>query len=403
MDNDVQYPGEGENLVCYFEDGSFSIVSEKDLLPFDPNSEPYTTYMEGPNFSKFQKDEAVTLATLYFEKGAVPPSFKWLRNEDSGNASDNNGNNHSGINGCNNADSVGSDTYNTGDEDGTSAVSGRNTATNTKRHSRNESSNNVSEQTNSNKREGISKRDNGAGQRKDSISGQGKKNLIPTTPTSNSRTTKVTKPRSSSNANKYVANGSANNNSTLSKPTSNNNSNPSQQTNNKSSVNNFASTTCHNNANTNTSNQQSHQLSAAERVISSRTKQCSHCGEKTTTRANTNGDNKEPCSKLLCGECGELLNSFFNSSTCDPSSSNNVCGDGSNHQINGGRMIMAIFENRYYWDHYIEKKRKSPSRLWGNGQGYDGDGGGQIEIKILNDVLPVNKRSRWIDILANSN
>ncbi|CAG8569203.1 6839_t:CDS:2 [Diversispora eburnea] len=76
MDSDVKYPSKGENLVCYFEDGSFSIVAEQDLLPFDPNNKPYITYMEGPNSTIFQKDKAVALATLYFEKGIIPPSFK---------------------------------------------------------------------------------------------------------------------------------------------------------------------------------------------------------------------------------------------------------------------------------------------------------------------------------------
>src|ERR1043165_5001476 len=82
MDYDVQYPAEGENVVCYFEDGSFSIVPEKDQLPFDPKGPPYTTYMEGPNASNFQKDKAVAMATLYFEKGVIPQSFKWLHRED---------------------------------------------------------------------------------------------------------------------------------------------------------------------------------------------------------------------------------------------------------------------------------------------------------------------------------
>ena len=50
MDYDVQYPGEGENLVCYFEDGSYSVVAEKDQRPFDPSLPPYTEYKEGQNF-----------------------------------------------------------------------------------------------------------------------------------------------------------------------------------------------------------------------------------------------------------------------------------------------------------------------------------------------------------------
>ncbi|CAG8481744.1 11656_t:CDS:2 [Acaulospora morrowiae] len=325
MDSDVQYPREGENLVCYFEDGSYSIVSEKDQLPFDPNSEPYTTYMEGPNVSIFQRDKAVTLATLYFEKGAVPPSFKWLRNEDSGNASDSNGDNLAGTNESNNAGSVGSDVaYNTGDEDGIGATPEKNNVATTKRHPKKDSSNN--ELSNSNKKDVISKRDNNVGQRKDNSSSQGKKNPVPVTSTPGSRNAKV-KPRSFSGSNKSALNNPTNNNSTSSKPILNTNSTFLQPTN--KSVNNLSSSTHNNNANNNTSNQQSHQLSAAERVITSRTKQCFQCGEKTTTRTANNNDNKEPCSKLLCGDCGELLNLLLNPSFHDSSSNSNnsISGD----------------------------------------------------------------------------
>ncbi|CAG8801479.1 2847_t:CDS:2, partial [Racocetra fulgida] len=120
------YPGEGESLVCYFEDGSYSIVPEKDQKPFDPKIEPYTTYMEGPNSEAFQKDKAVTLATLYFEKGVVPPVFKWIRNEDTSGA--NVSTSIPGSNGNNLSDGP-----NAGDEDSTIV---------TKRHVRKESANN---------------------------------------------------------------------------------------------------------------------------------------------------------------------------------------------------------------------------------------------------------------------
>jgi hypothetical protein len=135
MDYDVQYPAGGENVVCYFEDGSFSIVSEKDQLPFDPKGPPYTTYMEGPNSSIFQKDKAVALATLYYEKGVIPQSFKWLHNED-GNTSMRAGfSGNSGIN----MNQFGPENVN-GEDDQT--VQESKSYGNTKRHSRKDSTNN---------------------------------------------------------------------------------------------------------------------------------------------------------------------------------------------------------------------------------------------------------------------
>jgi hypothetical protein len=133
MDYDVQYPTEGENVVCYFEDGSFSIVPEKDQLPFDPKGPPYTTYIEGPNASNFQKDKAVTLATNYFEKGVIPQSFKWLHKEDGGTSM---GISFSGNSGINMNHQFGSDGAYLNDNEETKPSG------NTKRHARKDSINN---------------------------------------------------------------------------------------------------------------------------------------------------------------------------------------------------------------------------------------------------------------------
>ncbi|RIA88885.1 hypothetical protein C1645_222391 [Glomus cerebriforme] len=138
MDYDVQYPAGGENVVCYFEDGSFSIVPEKDQLPFDPKGPPYTTYINGPNASSFQKDKAVALATLYFEKGIIPQSFKWLHKEDGGTSM---GGGLSGNSGINMNNQFGSDAvYVNGNEDQT--VYETKPSGNMKRHSRKDSINN---------------------------------------------------------------------------------------------------------------------------------------------------------------------------------------------------------------------------------------------------------------------
>ncbi|KAJ3272731.1 hypothetical protein HDV01_005258 [Terramyces sp. JEL0728] len=72
----VPIPKEGELLVCYFEDGSFSVVSEKDTLPFSPFTEPYTKYVSVGN--RFCKDKGVVLATVYWQTGHAPSYFSWL-------------------------------------------------------------------------------------------------------------------------------------------------------------------------------------------------------------------------------------------------------------------------------------------------------------------------------------
>lgn len=65
----------GKHLVCYFEDGSYSIVSELELLPFCPSEQPYLSYLD---YSDFLHDKAVMLANRYWEYGNIPETFKWL-------------------------------------------------------------------------------------------------------------------------------------------------------------------------------------------------------------------------------------------------------------------------------------------------------------------------------------
>ncbi|KAI8922852.1 hypothetical protein BC831DRAFT_514730 [Entophlyctis helioformis] len=78
VESDVDQPGPGQCLVCYFEDGSFSVVAESDTLPLCPFQAPYTSYVAGPSADAFRKDKAVVLATLYWETGSFPPYFSWL-------------------------------------------------------------------------------------------------------------------------------------------------------------------------------------------------------------------------------------------------------------------------------------------------------------------------------------
>ncbi|KAJ3207304.1 hypothetical protein HDU82_003885 [Entophlyctis luteolus] len=78
VDIEVDEPKDGEYLVCYFEDGSFSIIPESDAMPFNPTLPPYTTYLNGSEGYRFKRDNAVRLATDFWEKGIPPPTFGWL-------------------------------------------------------------------------------------------------------------------------------------------------------------------------------------------------------------------------------------------------------------------------------------------------------------------------------------
>ncbi|KAJ3130734.1 hypothetical protein HK100_007587 [Physocladia obscura] len=79
VDIQITEPKDGEYLVCYFEDGSFSTIPESDAMPFNPSLPPYTTYLNGSDGRRFKEDNAVRLATQYWEKGIPPASFGWLQ------------------------------------------------------------------------------------------------------------------------------------------------------------------------------------------------------------------------------------------------------------------------------------------------------------------------------------
>jgi len=51
---------------------------------------------------------------------------------------------------------------------------------------------------------------------------------------------------------------------------------------------------------------------------------------------------------------------------------------------------VPIIENEYYWSNFIEKKRKCSARLWGNKSN-------KVEMNVLNGILHVNKRQKWLD------
>ena len=66
-----------EQLVCYFEDCSFSVVPKSAMVPFSPETEPYLSYAR--SIKRFLNDSAVILATNYWYLGEIPENFKWLR------------------------------------------------------------------------------------------------------------------------------------------------------------------------------------------------------------------------------------------------------------------------------------------------------------------------------------
>lgn len=76
---------DSEVLVCYFEDGSFSVVGRSDCRPFqDLLLEYYSSKLVGHLKTSFLKDKAVQLATYCFAESALdlsplvlPPYFTW--------------------------------------------------------------------------------------------------------------------------------------------------------------------------------------------------------------------------------------------------------------------------------------------------------------------------------------
>jgi hypothetical protein len=71
----ITIPKQDQLLICYFEDGSFSTVEEKDTKPFQLDQEPYLTYVENPEFIN---DKGAILALDYLQNGEVPKHFDWL-------------------------------------------------------------------------------------------------------------------------------------------------------------------------------------------------------------------------------------------------------------------------------------------------------------------------------------
>lgn len=79
MDSDLPPPSPSERLVCYFEDGSYSVVPRGAMVPFVPEGEPFRSYAR--NYRRFVSDEGVVRALRFWREGLVPEGFKWLRSD----------------------------------------------------------------------------------------------------------------------------------------------------------------------------------------------------------------------------------------------------------------------------------------------------------------------------------
>lgn len=76
MDSDISHVGPDERLVCYFEDGSFSVIPSSAMVPFSPEKEPFLSYVR--NIRRFTNDLGVMRAVRFWESAQVPEGFKWL-------------------------------------------------------------------------------------------------------------------------------------------------------------------------------------------------------------------------------------------------------------------------------------------------------------------------------------
>lgn len=66
-------------VVCYFEDGSFSVVPEDAIRAFNVEKEPFVSYRSHPEYGRrFVTDRAVIRALKFCTEGMVPLSFTWL-------------------------------------------------------------------------------------------------------------------------------------------------------------------------------------------------------------------------------------------------------------------------------------------------------------------------------------
>jgi hypothetical protein len=72
---DLPHSNSQDILVCYFEDGSFSIVGQNDTIPFQSGLQQWST------LKSFLHDRALLLATYCYsqsdKKLVLPPMFTW--------------------------------------------------------------------------------------------------------------------------------------------------------------------------------------------------------------------------------------------------------------------------------------------------------------------------------------
>lgn len=68
----------GNVLVCYFEDASYSAVSESEVKKFVREDPFFVKYFGS---KAFMKTKGAKIFRKYIEEGKVPSKFKWLKNK----------------------------------------------------------------------------------------------------------------------------------------------------------------------------------------------------------------------------------------------------------------------------------------------------------------------------------
>jgi hypothetical protein len=77
--------GSDEIVVCYFEDGSFSVVPQTAIQPFSLKNGLYLKYKNDSRIGQaFLQDRAVLRATRFCIEGTVPQAFSWLTTTSNG-------------------------------------------------------------------------------------------------------------------------------------------------------------------------------------------------------------------------------------------------------------------------------------------------------------------------------
>ncbi|CAG8627782.1 4294_t:CDS:2 [Ambispora gerdemannii] len=342
MDYDVRYPEEGTDLVCYFEDASFSIVPEKDQKPFDTSLPPYTTYLRGLNAGTFQNDKAMANYSL---EGGTGNTVKFTE--------------------ASVAD------FSMDDESNNVKSSTTSTTSSMKRHRR---------------KGGISSNVQNRRDSKDKIHGSINVDSITNNSIGGSSSTIASSDSTVKNALNIKKENNNESTSSQGKKLTTSNNNNTVDSSSPTQIQKTSNTDNNDNNNitragvetlppplpTTASSSTPIEISLlppTERTTttttlsSSRTnKLCAHCGDNAR-------DGGGADTRLLCINCNGMVNALLS--------------DGS------------LNSEDVYWQHLVTRKRKYSCRLW------DETGENLVKINVLDGMIPKTKRQRWIKRFEN--